>query len=426
MRSTAIRTGLLPAAVLAALLSAEPARSGPALEWQDIARQAMRAAKWSSHEQLRGLTILNAAMHDAANGVAGRFAAYALPDAPIGEGSAAAAVAQAAFRVLSTVLPDRSDALAAERDAMLARHAGAVDVAGSLALGDRAAAAVLAARAADGADFSSDYTELPSAPGVYRRTSDKPMILPNISAMRPYVLPASDALLPPPPPPLTSAQFLRDVAEVRMAGGLESQTDPEKVMIARLHAGSGAAAWTQIGEGLLARCDLPVDEEARALALLTMAMSDTLISGMTTKYRYNFWRPITVIREGGAGFGHPEIAAEPDWTPVLETPRHPEYPCQHCANGAAAQGALEAVFGTGPVAFTFTGDEGLTRDYASLRAFAEEEAESRILGGAHFRWSNVTGTALGTQVAARVVAALAPRPGTATTDLAAAGCLSRP
>lgn len=426
MRSTAILTGLLPAAFAAALATTDPADAGVALDWQDIARTAMRESNWSPHEQLRGLTILNIALFDAANGVAGRFSAYALTGEPLAGGSEAAAASEAAFRVLSVFLPDQVQALAARRDDLLARHAGSGDLSASLALGERAAEAVLAARAADGADFGGDYTEPPQAPGVYRRTSDKPMVLPNISAMRPYVLAAPDALLPPPPPSLDSAQFQRDLAEVRESGGLESQTDPEKVMIARLHAGSGAAAWIQIGEGLLSRCDLPVVEEARALALLTLAMSDTLISGMTAKYRYNFWRPITVIHEGGAGFGRPDIAPDTSWAPVLETPRHPEYPCQHCANGSAAQGALEAVFGTGPVHFTFAGDRGLTGDYTSLRAFAEEEAQSRIYGGAHFRWSNVAGSALGAQVAATVVAALAPRAEAApVTDLSASGCLAR-
>jgi hypothetical protein len=58
---------------------------------------------------------------------------------------------------------------------------------------------------------------------------------------------------------------------------------------------------------------------------------------LDAKYRYNLWRPITVIRNGDID-GNPVTDSDPTWQPLANTPMHPEYPCSHCIqSGSVAQ-----------------------------------------------------------------------------------------
>ena len=91
-----------------------------------------------------------------------------------------------------------------------------------------------------------------------------------------------------------------------------------------------------------------------------------------------------------------------EWSSLVPAPMHPEYPCQHCTSGSAAQEVLESVFGDGKMAFTFNGKGGLSKDYVSFQQFAEEESESRVLGGVHYRRSNAVGDMLGYQIGSYV------------------------
>jgi hypothetical protein len=118
---------------------------------------------------------------------------------------------------------------------------------------------------------------------------------------------------------------------------------------------------------------------------------------------------VTAIRAGGAGFGRPEISADPSWTPRIETPPFPEYPCNHCAVGAASRTALDNLF-PDPSSFTVVVSGQGARTYRDFRQYETEEAESRILGGVHFRWSVVAGRALGEQVAKAALKLMRPQP----------------
>jgi hypothetical protein len=70
----------------------------------------------------------------------------------------------------------------------------------------------------------------------------------------------------------------------------------------------------------------------------------------------------------------------------------------HCAIGSAAATFLTHFFPE-PFSFSVTGTEGRARHFESFNAYADEEAESRILGGVHFRWSEVAANAQGREVA---------------------------
>lgn len=55
-----------------------------------------------------------------------------------------------------------------------------------------------------------------------------------------------------------------------------------------------------------------------------------------SKYKFNFWRPVTALRARG----------QAAWAPLLTTPFHPEHPSGHSCAGGAAGAVLTAFFGT--------------------------------------------------------------------------------
>ena len=131
-----------------------------------------------------------------------------------------------------------------------------------------------------------------------------------------------------------------------------------------------------------------------------MAIADAYLAVFDAKYQYNFWRPITAIRNGDRD-GNDATERDAGWTPVIETPLHPEYPCAHCTVDGAAGAVLTSVFGTGQLpefTLTFADMPGVTRRYTSIRQLEEEVSMARIWGGVHFRTSNEVGHALGKQV----------------------------
>jgi hypothetical protein len=226
--------------------------------------------------------------------------------------------------------------------------------------------------------------------------------------MKPFVLDTASQFRPPPPPLIDSPQAIRDLAEVKLLGESGSpQRTAEQTIIAGFHVPPGALAWNSITRAAIKAKELDIVDCARALTLVNFAIMDSQMAIYEAKYQYNYWRPRTAIKAESQMHA---AAGAPDWTPLIPEPMHPEYPCAHCGVGAAAGVVVEQIFGTAPFHFEVSTGmlNGLTRPYESFREFAEEEAESRIYAGVHYRWSNIAGEAVGRQVGMRVVARLKP------------------
>jgi hypothetical protein len=142
-----------------------------------------------------------------------------------------------------------------------------------------------------------------------------------------------------------------------------------------------------------------LSQNARLFALVEMAVADSYIAVFDAKYTYNFWRPITAIRNGDID-GNDATTRDAGWEPLVDTPLHPEYPCAHCINSAAARAVLESEFGTGPNPLTMTSPTapGVDHKWASIQEYADEVASARIYGGIHYRNSTVVGKAMGKQI----------------------------
>jgi hypothetical protein len=136
------------------------------------------------------------------------------------------------------------------------------------------------------------------------------------------------------------------------------------------------------------------------MALVSVGITDATIAVLDAKYHYNFWRPITAIRNGDID-GNPATDREATWQPIANTPMHPEYPCAHCIQSGSVAGVVKAVLGTADIpeiAMTSPTAPGVTRGWTNMTAFTEEIANARIWAGFHYRFSTRVGTEMGLQI----------------------------
>jgi len=139
--------------------------------------------------------------------------------------------------------------------------------------------------------------------------------------------------------------------------------------------------------------------------LAGIAINDALIAVLDAKYHYNFWRPITAIRNGDID-GNPATDREATWQPIAVTPMHPEYPCAHCALSGSVAGVVKGALGTvdiPEIAITSPTAPGVTHRWTSMAAFTDEVANARIWAGFHYRFSTRVGTDMGLRIGEYVV-----------------------
>jgi hypothetical protein len=147
------------------------------------------------------------------------------------------------------------------------------------------------------------------------------------------------------------------------------------------------------------------------MALYAIALTDAYVAVFDAKYHYEFWRPVTAIRNGDID-GNGATEREPTWQPIDSTPLHPEYPCAHCIESGAAVAVIESVLGSAEipeVSMTSSTAPGVTRRWTNLGRFADEIANARIWAGFHYRFSTRVGTGMGRQIGEYVVKNLMQR-----------------
>jgi hypothetical protein len=265
-------------------------------------------------------------------------------------------------------------------------------------VGEQAAAAILASRVDDGAAAPDTYRPR-TAIGVYVPTT-LPAV-PHWGKRRPWVMTSGDQFRPGPPPSLTSDTWTRDYNEVKAFGASDStQRTPEQTVIARFWEATGPAIYWPVARSVAAAPGRDVTENARLLAVAGMAMDDALIAVFDAKYAYDLWRPITAIRNGDLD-GNDATTRDPGWTPLIDTPMHPEYPCAHCIVSGALGAVLEAEIAAGPVPNLSSASPtaaNAVRTWTSVSDFMQEVAVARIYDGVHYRNSTEVGTTMGKRI----------------------------
>jgi hypothetical protein len=204
---------------------------------------------------------------------------------------------------------------------------------------------------------------------------------------------------------LTSATWAKDVEEIRSFGSrANSKRSAAQTDIGRFWLVTGPQAWNPIVRQIVAIKNVDIVDSARLFALVAIATDDAFIAVFEAKYHYNFWRPITAIRNADLS-NNPATPREPAWLPLGDTPMHPEYPCAHCITSMAAAAVLQSAFGDEipEVSMTSPTAPGVTRRWTRLQDYADEVAMARIYAGLHYRFSNAAGQDMGRKIAQLVV-----------------------
>jgi hypothetical protein len=211
---------------------------------------------------------------------------------------------------------------------------------------------------------------------------------------------------PDPPPTLASAVWAREYNEIKEVGGARSvHRTAEQTEIARFWESTLPTIYHGVVRSVAAAPGRDITQNARLFAAVTQAVDDAMIAIFDAKYHYNFWRPITAIRNGDLD-GNDATERDPAWTPFIETPMHPEYPCAHCIVASTVGTILQAEIGTGPIpTLTTTSDtaNGAARSWTSIDDFVHEVADARVFDGVHYRTSTEVGIAMGKKVGALAV-----------------------
>lgn len=426
MSSAALRR-IAPGLLWLGLSTGPAAAADPVTEWSLLADSLGHgSANWHS------MAIMHQAMHDAWNAARPSYARWALAgvDEPQPAGAAPeAALAAAAHRVLAAEHPDDQAAIEQAYRTALDRLPGSPARDAGVALGDAIGAEALARRTNDGFRSVRPFP-VEKSPGRWRTTPPE-FRNSNTTDTRPFLF-AGDAELDPQPPPVPGTTRFQDVvAEVQRMGSLEAP--------ARSQAQSEAAlywAYQSSQRGYLHLAVVLLDANprpggpaahARVMSQLATALADSAVLIWKEKERFGYWRPITVIREGAPG-----VIQDPDWTPLVETPPHPEHPSGHASDCFTGAYVLQAVFPDlrGPVAYVAQvgrppegqespgmgqhmqyADSGLParREYADLAAMAQNCSDSRIWAGAHFRTANEESARAARLISDRALAAVPPR-----------------
>ncbi|ATZ27994.1 vanadium-dependent haloperoxidase [Streptomyces lavendulae] len=403
-RPVRVRPALLAAgsAALLALTAAVPSAAAPApplqagsgsvvLDWYDTTARTVAAAAAPTQ-------ITN----NRTWAIGWIAAARATREAPAGPARGRfqdAAVASAVHDVLVGLAPSRRADLDAALAATLGRIPDGPAEEGGVAAGARQAAAVLAARAGDGLDPASvnaPFPVPPAAPGVWQPTPDgyAPAAQYGNRLAKPFLLERADQFRLGPPPALDSRRYRTDLAEVRAYGAADSAVrTPRQTETANFWYASSQVLYTEPLRVAVARSHGSTAQRAELLALFHAASVDTQIATSDSKYTYVRWRPVTAIRTG-------DIGTDPAWTPLHQTPAHPDYPSGHATYAGAAQAVLDALAGpvTAPFGLTSPTAPGVRRTYTGWRQLTRDNVDARVYAGIHSRSADEAGVRLGEAV----------------------------
>jgi hypothetical protein len=374
----------LVAATAAAVLAA-PAQADVITDWNTKVGQILADAKLGTPPAVRAMALAQAATLGA------------VESTPRG-GSVEAAVAAANRAALIAVVPAAKDAIEQAYQAALGSVTDAGAKAAGIAAGEKAAAATLAARAGDMPAGPESYRPHALA-GVYVPTA--PVAVPTWPGRKPWLMTSASQFRPAPPPALTSETWARDYNEIKALGSRSgSGRSTEHTEVAKFWDYSQPSIYTNVVRSVALTAGRDVARNARLYAAATQAMDDALISVFDAKYAYNFWRPVTAIRNGDID-GHDATARDASWAPLVDNPLHPEYPSGHGILASAVAAVIKADVGSAPMPELSSSSptaNGATRRWKNTDDFVREVGDARVWGGLHYRFSVDTAAAMGRRI----------------------------
>jgi hypothetical protein len=383
------RLSLALAAALLATAFTAPARADAVIDWNTRANALLAEAKMGTPPAVRVMAVVQTAVLQAVEAAQRTGAA-----------SADAAVAAATRGVLLRMTPALEAPVNAAYQSALAGIADNAARAAGVEAGEKAAAAVLAARADDGAATPERYRPH-AAPGAYVPTAAPAG--PQWGQRKPWLLARADQFRPAPPPPLNSAAWARDYNEVKALGSRASTVrTPEQTEIARFWEYSLPSIYMNVARPVAAMPGRDLRRNARLYAALAQGMDDALIAVLEAKYHHNFWRPVTAIRNGDQD-GNDATERDAGWASLIDSPLHPEYPSAHAILAGTVGTLLRTELGNArlPELSTTSGTlKGVTRRWSRIDDFMQEVVDARVYEGIHYRFSTEAGLQMGKQVGA--------------------------
>ena len=404
--------GLLCVLTVNVLFGSGVARADAVSDWNTIAVNTAVANHQNPFAQARYAAIVQLAVFEGVNAITGEYQPYlGTITAPRGASAEAAAI-EAAYHVLSSYFPNSASTLLAQRANSLAQIPDGQAKSDGIATGDAAASAVIALRANDGSSPPRFKVPGVPVPGEWQATPSCPIVngvAVGIAFQWPNVTPfgisnAGDFLLGP-PPALSSNEYAKAYNEVMTVGSVGSTERPQdRSNVALFYAAaSPTQVFNQAAQQVAQEQGRSLSENARALALINMAMSDSLVASFLNKYHYNFWRPETAIHAGGTD-ANAKTEPDPSYAPFIVTPCFPSYPSNHGSAGNAAAEVLRRLYGEAGHSITLTNSAvpSIVLQYTSFKQITDDISDARVYGGIHFRTDQEAGADLGRAVGTAV------------------------
>src|SRR5947199_5831419 len=419
------KISILPVVIalaLVALASLKVVRADAVTDWNAIASTAIVTnAGQPPPVSALSFAMVQGAVYDAVNAIDRGYQPYLVQPSANPTDSKEAAAAAAAFRVL-VGFPDLPGLFPAQlptwQPVYDAYIAGLPDNppgsrANGVAIGEATARTMLINRQNDGR-FGPSPTPYPVAPGIWRPTrpnfANDPA--PWVGNVRPFLVPSAEMLRTDGTNALTSAAYTEDFNEVKELGSLYSTTrTPDQTDAAIFWQDHAHALFNRIFRTLATSQGLDIVNSARLFAMENLAAADAAIGCWNDKYYWQFWRPITAIREADTD-GNSDTEADPMWLPLFDpttpvcnppllfTPPFSDHPSGHACATSAFVHTLKNFFGTDKIAVSaFSNKSCTTRSFDRFSDVLKEVIDARVYAGIHFRTADTQGAVLGKKVA---------------------------
>jgi hypothetical protein len=379
------------AAVMAAVVLAAPAvaHADTVTQWNQNAANALYVtAAQPPNVSVLHMAMVQGAVYDAVNAIDGSREGYLLTSrVATPTDSKDAAAATAAYKMLVWIVPAQQPALQALYDATLAGIPDGDAKTRGIAVGDAAAAAMIAARTADGR-FGLFRFLSESGPGVWKPVLPAFGSDPNawVKDVKPFLIERASQFRSDGPFELTSRKYAREFNEVKQVGSATSTTRTADQEHAALYwAENPPRTWNRITNSISAAQGMSLVDNARLFAEVYLTVADAFIAVWDEKAHYSFWRPVTAIREADTD-DNPRTDKDMGWLPLVANPPYPEHPSGHLGLSGAVGRTLQQFFRTDKLSWTDTTPVGMrTRSFTRVSDAVQEIENARVWSGIHFR-----------------------------------------
>jgi hypothetical protein len=389
------------------------AKADVVLDWNLIAVNTTNPS--GPFVQARSVAIVQLAVFEAVNAITGDYRPYLGTIGAPHDASADAAAIQAAYRVLITYFSGSALMLNTARANSLALIPDGQPKSDGVAVGDAAANAMIALRANDGSSPAQFKIPGPVVPGEWQATPSCPKmngigvgVFFQWGNVTPFGIPSVSEFLLDPPPALDSNQYAKAYNEVKTVGSASANSTErpqDRANVVLFYAASSPTfVFNQAARQVVAQeGGHSLSENARAFALINMAIGDGSFASFFNKYHYNFWRPETAIHAGNTD-GNRKTDADPNWVPFIPAPCFPGYPSNHGSLSNAGAEVLRRLYGEAGHAITLSNPAvpTIVLHYGSFRQITEDISDARVYGGIHFRTDQDAGARLGRAVGTAV------------------------